>query len=35
VAVAFHQECHHSVALRRAPQAAALQGLSNLLSIHE
>src|ERR1700751_2799833 len=35
VAVAFHQECHHSVALRRAPQPAALQGLLNLLSIHE
>jgi hypothetical protein len=31
----FHQECHHGVALRSAPQPAALQGPFNRLGVHE
>ena len=33
--VALHQECHHGVALRRAPQAAALQGPFDRFGVHE
>jgi hypothetical protein len=33
--VAFHQECHHRVALRSTPQPATLQGPFNRIRIHE
>ena len=31
----FHQKCHHGVALRSAPQPAALQGPFNRLGVHD
>ncbi len=34
MAVVLHQECHHSVALRSAPQPAAFQGPLNRLGVH-
>src|SRR5260370_26892314 len=33
--VVFHQECHHSVALRSAAQPAAVEGPFNRLGVHE
>jgi len=35
MAIVFHQECHHGVALRSAPQPAAPQGAFNRLGVHE